>query len=772
MIKAHYAWQMDSTTVDQQLVKTFQEKLGVSSVVATLLVQRGLTTPDAAQAFLHPDLSTVHDPRQLHDMDKAVERIEDAVANGEKITVYGDYDADGITSTAVVYEALSEIGADVDYYIPDRFKDGYGPNQAAYERIIANGTKLIITVDNGVSGKTVIDQAMAQGVDVVITDHHELPADLPNAVAIVHPRYPGSEYPFPDLSGVAVAFKLVWALQEEFPEEMLDLVAIGEIADVVTVTDENRALISQGIQLLRQGMRPGLRALLKIAGTNIAKLTDQDIGFTIAPRLNALGRVANASVGVELLTTLDEERGTELAQQVEAANQQRRDLVDQIMAAAQQQATAPANRDQPVLVLLGHDWHQGVLGIVASRIMDLTGKPTIVAGINDGDTLAKASGRSVTGFNLFEALDAHRDLMSSFGGHPAACGLSFAVDQVDELRRVLKQAAQEQGFSTDEKQVITVADQLNVGAVNEKLYQEVQQLAPFGPGNEQPIFLFKDVQPSNVKTMGKDNTHLKFNLGGQLTVVAFNQGQLAPLLNGQGGEVDLLAKLSINEWQGRRTVQLMLVDIQVTGTVILDQRTNRLRPQHFTMGGYYLVYNDRLRENIAPHVAKGHALSPAAAAEIDWADQQLTVVDCPPDLTEFTRLFADDSGAPAVIRLLLYEANSIYLAGLPSRNDFVSLYRFLGQHPNLQWPQQRTAVSRYLRINEVRLNLMISVFSEVGFVTITNGVLNLVTGVAKADLKQTDRYQAQLAQYQAEQTLLFSDTGTVAKWVMQCLKKN
>ena len=772
MIKARYNWQAAPEVADQQQVKALQDQLGISAVFATLLVKRGLTTPDAAQAFLHPDLATIHDPRRLHDMDKAVARIEEAVANGEKITIYGDYDADGITSAAVMYEALSEIGADVDYYVPDRFKDGYGPNQAAYEKIIAGGTKLIITVDNGVSGKAVIDQAMDQGVDVVITDHHELPADLPKAVAIVHPRYPGSDYPFPDLSGVAVAFKVVWALQEEFPEELLDLVAIGEIADVVAVTDENRALIAHGLQVLRQGMRPGIHALLKLAGTNEAQLTDQDVGFTIAPRLNALGRVANASAGVELLTTMDEKRGQDLAQEVEAANQQRRDLVDQIMTAASEQANAPANADQPVLVLLGHNWHQGVLGIVASRIMDQTGKPTIVAGINYGDNLAKASGRSVDGFNLFKALDPHRALLASFGGHPAACGLSFAPDQVEKLRQALKQAAADQGFTGKEKPAVTVAGQLVVGDVNERLYQEVQQLAPFGPGNEQPVFEFKDVQPTNVKTMGKDNTHLKFNLGTQLTVVAFSQGHLAPFLNGQGGQVDLLAKLSINEWQGRRTVQLMLVDIQVDGTVVLDQRTNHLRPQHFAMDGYYLVYDDRLRENIAPHIAAGHALSPAAAAKIDWADQQLTVVDCPSDLADFTMIFAGDSGDPAVVRLLLYEANSIYLAGLPTRHDFASLYRFIGQHPNIGWPQQRSALSRYLRINEVRLNLMISVFSEVGFVTITNGVLNLVTGVKKADLKQTNHYQAQLAQYQAEQTLLFSDTGTVTAWVKQCLKKN
>lgn len=772
MIEAHYQWQEQETGIDRQAVKRLQNELKTSSTMATLLVERGILDTQAAKKFLKPDLTAVHSPNLLHDMDKAVERIQAAIANGEKITVYGDYDADGITSTAVLYEALNEIGADVDYYVPDRFKDGYGPNQAVYDRLIANGTKLIVTVDNGVSGKQVIDRAIAQGVDVVITDHHELPAELPDATAIVHPRYPGSDYPFPDLSGVGVAFKLVWALQEEFPEEMLDLVAIGEIADVVSVTDENRQLISLGIQKLRQGLRPGLHELLSLAGVNESRLTDQEIGFTIAPRLNALGRIADAGVGVELLTTLDESRGKELASQVEAANQQRRELVDNIMAAAREQALSPANQQRPVLVLMGHNWHQGVLGIVASRIMDETGKPVIVAGTNDNEEIAKASGRSVPGFNLFEALDGHRDLFTAFGGHPAACGLSLPQGQLPALQEAMVTEAANQGFTGKQKQTLAIAADLSVGDITEQLYQQVQQLGPFGPGNDQPVFRLRDIQPMNVKTMGKDNSHLKFNLGAQLTVVAFNKGSLAPLLNGQGTTIDIAAKLSINEWQGRRQVQLMLADLQITGTVILDRRTNHLTPRHFEMPGYYLVYSERLRQNIAPHLPAGTAISPAEAIQVDFAAQKLTVVDCPTDLAEFAKIFENDSAAPTVIRLLLYETNSVYLAGMPSRNDFANLYRFLAQQRSIQWPQQRSAVSRYLRINEVRLNLMISVFSEAGFVTIKDGVLNLVANVQKTDLKQTDHYQVRLAQYRTEQTLLFSDAGTVAAWVSQCLKKN
>jgi single-stranded-DNA-specific exonuclease len=749
-------------------------KAGLSPVLADLLVKRGLKTSEAAQQFLQPDPNLIHDPHQLHDMDKAVDRIQQAIERGEQITIYGDYDAEGITSTAVMYETLQEIGANVNYYIPNRFNDGYGPNAAAYQRLIEEGTQLIVTVDNGVSGKTVIDPVMKQGVDVVVTDHHELPAELPNAVAVVHPQYPGTDYPFAGLSGVGVAFKLAWALTDEFPQELLDLVAIGEIADVVSVADENRVLISLGLQVLRQGMRPGLHELVKLAGLNEARLTDQDIGFGIAPRLNALGRVADAGLGVQLLTTFDEGEGQELAKQVEAANQQRRQLVDTIMQPALAQASSAKNQEHAVLILLGHDWHQGVLGIVASRVREQTGKPTIVASVDSGQEVAKASGRSDERFNLFAALDPHRELLTTFGGHPAACGLSFAVDKLDQLQAALDAEAVRQGFDWEKPLPLKLAAKLSPDQVNEELYNDLQKLAPFGPDNEEPVFELANIHPAGVRTMGKDNSHLKFGLRGQqkLAVIAFGHGQDAPLFQAPGNQVDIAATIGINEWQGQRTVQLMLVDAHVYGPLVLDERTTHLRPEHFKADGEYIVYDDRLRANIAPHVGADHALSPAAAQGMDLSHRRVTLVDLPDSLDALRKLFQNDKGAPAQIRLLLMDRQNVYLAGLPDRQSFAGVYGFLRANPRLQWPQQAPAVSQYLKINPTRLNLIIQVFSEAGFVTISNGVLNLQPVSGKTDLKQTTQYQKQLARYQAEKVLLYGDATSVAQWILQCLKKD
>lgn len=772
MIDAKFKWKItdngSSATVDN-----LEKELGISKILATLLVQQGIGSTEEAKKIFEPSMNEIHDPNLLHDIDKAVERIEQAVEKQEQITIYGDYDADGITSTALMYETLLSVGANVNYYVPNRFTDGYGPNMEAYQRLIDNGTQLFITVDNGVSGKNVINKVMEAGVDVIVTDHHELPADLPNAVAIVHPRYPGSKYPFSDLSGVGVAFKVAWALTGEFPVEELDLVAIGEIADVVNVMDENHALISFGIQQLRQGIRPGLAALMKLANIKANDLTDQDIGFGIAPRLNALGRIADANDGVKLLTSLDENESQKLAKKVDQANKERQNLVADIMEEAEKQANSSKNQQKKTLLIVGNDWHQGVLGIVASRIMNETEKPTIIASIDrNNPSLIKGSGRSVGSFNLFKALDAHRELFTTFGGHPAACGLSFTQTNIAPLQAVLEEEATKQEFDPTDRQTLPIAMQLKPADVTQQLYNDIQRVAPFGPGNMEPVFELKNVKVVDVKTMGQEHQHLKFSIvsdKGNLTVIAFGRGSLATLLSAATGQINLAVKISLNEWRGQKNVQLVLEDLQINGTIIIDERTNKLTPQLFGPSDYYIVREPRLRKNIAPHVAPGYTLSIEEAIQTDFTGRQVTLVDCPTSEEMLKQIFMQDKGEPATIRLLLYQRKSAYLAGLPTRSDFAQLYRFIYKQKKLKWPMQSKNVSNYLKINMDRLNLMIQVFSEAGFVTIKDDVLKLNESTNKTDLTQTKRYQKQLAQYKVEQQLLFNDAATVAKWLLEYL---
>ena len=763
---SHYQWQPAAHS-DDQLVSSIAKATELPETLSRILVQRGCQSVEEAEAFLHPQMSDIIAPDQLHDMDKAVERIEQALAQDEQITVYGDYDADGITSTALMYETLLTVGAKVNYYVPDRFKDGYGPNVDAYQRLIDDGTQLIITVDNGVSGKDAIDLAKQKGVDVVITDHHELPEELPDAYAIVHPHYPGDEYAGGDLSGVGVAFKVAWQLLEEFPPELLDLVAIGEIADVVDVSGENRALISAGIQQLRTGARPGVHELVKLAGINEGRLSDEDIGFQLAPRLNALGRIANANEGVELLTTPDPDKAVKLAQHVDETNQKRRDLVKVVAAQALKQAQSAQNQQRQTLLLRGKDWHQGVLGIAAARVVEETGKPTIVASINSGEQVVKASGRAPAGFDLFQALNDHRDLMVSFGGHPAACGLSFEPQQADAIASVLEQAAKDQHLDENAQQPLTIDGELTPGEINLSFVEQLNRLSPFGPGNPQPVFELKQAAVVQARSMGKGNEHLRLTVADteqRLTVVAFNQAHLLPALQAaQPDQIKLAVTLGINEWKGKRNCELMLKDLEIKAATVVDARTKRLTPQMFASEGDYLVYGERLRSNVAGHI-KGKLLTPEQARQTDFAGRKLTVVDCPPSLNELAKDL-HSSAIPQSVRLLLWNQRSVYSEGIPGRQYFAQLFRLLQRAGQMHWPGSAAELGQTLRLNEHLVKFMVNVFLDAGFVTIDNGFLCLVTKPTRTDLTQQPHFQARAAKIDAEKTLLHSSTASLLNWV-------
>ncbi|MHA8138489.1 single-stranded-DNA-specific exonuclease RecJ [Lactobacillaceae bacterium Scapto_B20] len=391
MIDSKYDWELTLPKAsDHDQIHAIANELQISSTIVQILFERGYQDLDTIKQFLNPNPGQLGDPFLIHDMQKGIDRITQAIENDEQITVYGDYDADGLTSTAIMYETLTELGANVDYYIPNRFTDGYGPNSDAFARIIDGGTTLIVTVDNGVTGFDAVDFANQHGCDVVITDHHEIPAKgTPDAYAVIHARYPGAEYSFGEFSGAGVAFKVATALLDEIPQECLDLVTIGTIADLVSLTGENRVLASFGFKAIQSTERPGLQGLLANANLADGAISEHSIGFGIAPRLNALGRMDDANIGVELLTTLDDQRAKELADLTETLNNQRRKLVTDIFKAACQQAEAPEHRNQNTLIVMGNDWQEGVVGIVASRLVDKYHKPTIVLDINEETGIAK-----------------------------------------------------------------------------------------------------------------------------------------------------------------------------------------------------------------------------------------------------------------------------------------------------------------------------------------------------------------------------------------------
>lgn len=755
MITAQYRWNNQHVDQPSTAAQALAQATNLSPIVAQILQNRGMETPEAAQAFLQPGPEQLHDATQLHDMEKGIARIEDAIASEQQITIYGDYDADGVTSTAIMYETLNTLGAKVNYYIPNRFTDGYGPNVAAFKKLIAAGTQLFVTVDNGVAGNEAIAAANAAGVDVVVTDHHELPQTLPDAYAIIHPRFPGAEYPFGGLSGAGVAFKVAQALREEIPQDLLDLAAIGTVADLVPLVDENRVLVYFGLKLLQQDERPGLQALIKAAGIHPEEITEQSIGFGLAPRLNALGRLGDAGPAVELLTTLDDTRAESLAQKTEAENRRRQDLVAQISAQALEQAQDADHRERLTLIISGHDWHEGVLGIVASKVVERTGKPTLVLNIDEAGR-AKGSGRSVTAFNLFSALDGHRDLMTAFGGHHMAVGLTVPATQLAALADALDAEAVNQQLAEQGPSELKVAATLAVPDATMTLYRELAQLAPFGTDNEQPLFAFEPEGVTQVKAIGKTGDHLKFQLQtgrSQLNAIDFGAGdQVAELAQAQS--VAVLGTLEDNVWQGRHSLQVMVRDLKTSQPAVVVERTTQLHQAMFANPGTYVFFHQNVYQQVADYVPNGSkamAYDGQTLAALP-AESTVFLVDCPDLTADLTTVLTQLK--PSRVTAYFYQKESLSRLGLPTRSQYAKLFKFVATHQHVDVGHQLTQLSTFIQIPRTQLVFMIQVFFECGFVTIAHGIMDGVASPDHKDLTTAPSYQLRQQQMQTEEDLL------------------
>ena len=766
MINSRYQWHFPEVS-NQKAIKTLSETFGITELIAKILVNRGYDTVEAANAFLRPELSGLHDPFLLHDMDKAIERLMQAIDSGQKIIVYGDYDVDGMTSTAIMTWALELMGANVDYFVPSRFSDGYGPNLANYQKLAAEGMQLLVTVDNGVSGKDEIAWLMAQGIDVIVTDHHELPEELPVATAIVHPRHPEGSYPFGGLSGAGVAFKVVSALLEEPADEVLDLAALGTVADVMSLTDENRIIVKQGLESLKLDPRPGVAALLAAAGTQLSDIDSSTIGFTIAPRLNALGRLENATTGVQLLLMDELEEAKPLADHVNALNQERQQLVTKITTAAQEQATQLS--EDPVLVVAGENWHEGVLGIVASKLVEQTGKPTIVLNVN-GDEM-KGSGRSVAAFDLFTALDGHRDLMTTFGGHASAAGMTVPTNNLTALRAALRDEAAQQQLATAQKADMQIATTVTAADFTKENFDNLQVLAPFGEGNPEPLFMLDLRGVNQVKTMS-EGKHLRFIAQtdtDQLPVVAFGWGNQASALAGHFSSLQIVGTMSQNSYRGNISYQLMLRDMSAKGAAILDWRTSHLTKQTFSKPVTYVFFKEKHLQQLAAYV------DPAAQA-LMWQDalqmsniQTMVLVDLPDSLDQLQALL--QTGTPGRLAPMFYVQSPVYLQKVPSKQVFSNVYKFVLSFKDINLQTQFDAMVKHLKISNMTLKLILKVFLEAKFVTIDNGVLNAVPSPTPMKLTQTQTFQRFMAQRDLEQQLIYSTTAELETLLMKLSKQ-
>ena len=433
MTKARYQWSIPRQTIeiDKQIIKKFN----ISPLLEKALVSKGYTTQTDIEHLLSKE-ELFHDPMLLSDMEKAVSRIHKAIENSEKILVYGDYDADGVTSTTILVKTLESLGAQVGWYIPNRFTEGYGPSEGAFRNAHDEDVTLIITVDNGVQGHHEIDIANELGIDVIVTDHHEFGITKPNAYAIVHPMHPDFDYPFEYLAGVGVSYKLCKALKADLPDYFLGLVAIGTIADLVSLTDENRYMVKRGLNILNEKPSPGIKALLEVADYT-DEVSEQTVGFIIGPRLNAVGRLDDARLACELLMCEDSDEATFLAEEVDHFNTERKAIVETITEEALVLAQEQIDTNAQFLVLAKEDWNEGVLGIVASRIVEQYHLPTIVLNVDIEQNHAKGSARSIEQVSMFEFLQNNSELIQKFGGHHMAAGMTLDIDAIESLKKAL-----------------------------------------------------------------------------------------------------------------------------------------------------------------------------------------------------------------------------------------------------------------------------------------------------------------------------------------------
>ncbi|MDH6597854.1 single-stranded-DNA-specific exonuclease RecJ [Bacillus aerius] len=766
MLLSKMRWEYEHPS--EEKVKSLSENLNISALTASLLVQRGLEEVEEARSFLFDQKAEFHDPFLLKGMKEAVERINKAIEEQESIVIFGDYDADGVTSTSVLLHTLKERSAKVDFYIPDRFKEGYGPNEQAFRYIKEQGASLVITVDTGIASVNEARIAKEIGLDLIITDHHEPSEELPEALAIVHPKQPGCEYPFKELAGVGVAFKVAHALLGKLPVELLDLAAIGTIADLVPLYDENRWIAKKGLMQLRQSRRPGLKALLKEAGATLEEANEETVGFQIAPRLNAVGRIEQADPAVHLLMTEDMDEAEELARFVQELNKERQKIVSTITEEAIQMVEE-TGADQSAIVVAKAGWNPGVVGIVASKLTDTFSRPAIVLGIDEETQMAKGSARSIPGFDLFFHLSKCRDILPHFGGHPMAAGMTLRADDVPLLRERLNQYANETLTEEDFIPIQRVDAVCKVDEMTVQAIEEVGLLSPFGMQNPKPFIMIEDAQLEDIRTIGANQNHIKMSLKDEdklLDCVGFHQGKLKEELV-PGSQISVVGEVSINEWNNRKKPQLMLKDARVDEWQLFDLRGKKdwekkvstLDPAKTMV----FCFDEETKKQSELVDIPIHLIDAENVSTFDVQEKYVIFADVPAD-EHLLKLLLENQ-QPARIYTVFQRKEDHFMSSFPSRDQFKWFYGFLFKRGSFPIKEQGMELAKHRGWTKDTIIFMTKVFFELGFVKIENGVLSIVRDAPKKDLTASSSYTAKQRLMELDQTLTYSSAKELKEWL-------
>ena len=558
---------------DQNTVSSVKKAFRTSEVIARVLANRNILNPNLARPFFTPNLDMLHNPYLMQDMDKAVKRVLTNINSGKPIMVFGDYDVDGTTGAASLYLAFQKFGADVTYYIPDREKEGYGLSCHGIEIAKDNGIDLIITCDCGINAFVQVDFANEQNIDIIITDHHTTDTELPKAHAILNPKREDCEYPFKGLCGGGVAFKLITAIGNELNipltdyEEIIPLITLGTAADVVPIKDENRVLVHHGLNILENLEKPGLKTLLELAGLK-GHISVGQLVFSIAPRINAAGRLGDANRAVELLVTDDQDKARLLAKELDNENKRRQIIQQAVVDEALLKVNAEADlKNENALVLANAGWHPGVVGIVASKIKEEFNRPTIIIALENGS--GKGSARSVAGFDLYEALTACKTHLDGYGGHPMAAGLTLSNQKLEDFKKAFINFANERLTEENLQATLTLDSEIALQDITPRFMEFLDKLSPYGPGNMRPKFAIRNAEIAGApKVIGKTGEHIRFKIRQGLkscSAVGFGlSNKYEMLITGQ--PVDIACVVETNEWQGNTSIQMNVRDIKRTVT--------------------------------------------------------------------------------------------------------------------------------------------------------------------------------------------------------------
>ena len=737
---------------DENFIKEL-ESYSISKNIAKILNVRNITDMTSVKKYFSDEYEEGYDPFLMHDMQKAVDRINEAIENEEKILVYGDYDADGITSTVLLVETLISMGANVSSYIPNRFEEGYGPNKEAFTKIIDSGITLIITVDNGIAGVEEVDLANELGCDVIVTDHHKIQDTIPNAYAIIHPEHPEGNYPFKKLAGVGVAFKLAHALLEIFPDFLLDLVAIGTIADMVSITDENRIFVKQGLELINEDPRIGLKMLLELSGID-TKIDEQTVGFYIAPKLNSIGRMDSAKLGLTFLMAEEPVTARALAEQIEQYNIQRKQVTEDIVKDVINKIENSEKKQKNVIMVSG-EYHEGVLGIVASNIVEKYQKPVFI--MNEKEGVLKGSARSIFDFNIYVAMNKISDLFLAFGGHTLAAGFSFEKSNFEKIEEFLDNEFEEFKQNNDLKANKNIDIVTSLEDISYQFLNSLDALKPYGMDFEKPTVLIENAMVLNKAYFGSEKQYLRLTIAdevGNLDCITFKDSVTFDKVE-KNDIIDLVCNIDKNNFNGRTKLQAHIIDIHIKEFLFEDLRFINYDIANIDINCLKLSkYKDDKDNNFYQYKDLDSL--------IDEKFEYIYLLDIP---TSKEYLYKIINLKPKKVFLICEEKQVLSDVYLIDKNRLIKLFNLIISTNNKQInvAQQLDKLLAVLKTNVDSLKIMIQIFKELELINFVNNTIILNPDYKTVDLKKSSSFIRMENIFEVENLLLKESITNINK---------